>query len=290
MTDRFRDAIARGPLLLDAALGTRLVALGLDLGADDPCLWNLARPEEVAAIHRRDVGAGAEAVVSNTFGANRHWLARFGRGRDVAAINGRAVALAREVAGPGRFVLGSIGPTASEDPGAVREQADSLLEAGADALLFETHRAAQGERALEALGHALPVPVIVSLFLWPDPLAGAVRRLEDRGATALGVNCQLGMAAARRSAEALRRVTPLPLLVKPSAGLPGEIPEAPESFAREVPALLALGPVLIGGCCGTTEAHVAALRASCYDGPVTPLRDDPARRPPVSERPEGRRS
>src|SRR5215207_7751714 len=124
--DRLLSAMARGLLVLDAAMGTRLIARGLDLSGDDPALWNLSHPEVVRELHTRDVAAGSDAVVTNTFGANRHWLARYGRAEEVAAINRRAVGLAREAAGPGRFVLGSIGPTTSEAPGAAREQAEAL--------------------------------------------------------------------------------------------------------------------------------------------------------------------
>ena len=95
MTDRFLAALARGPLILDAAMGTRLVARGLDLAHDDPAIWNLSHPEAVAEIHARDVAAGSDAVLTNTFGANRPWLARSGRDDRVEAINRRAVALAR---------------------------------------------------------------------------------------------------------------------------------------------------------------------------------------------------
>src|SRR4051812_16772915 len=122
--DRLHHAMARGLLVLDAAMGTRLIARGLDLTGDDPTLWNLSHPDEVRELHGRDVAAGSDAVVTNTFGANRNWLARYGRAGDVAAINRRAVGLARETVGPDRFVFGSIGPTASEVPGAAREQAE----------------------------------------------------------------------------------------------------------------------------------------------------------------------
>lgn len=263
MIDRFRESMARGLILLDAAMGTRLLSLGLDLRFDDPALWNVSRPDDVLAIHRRDVAAGADALVTNTFGANRHALARFGRERQVASINRRAVALARVAAGPGRFVLGSIGPTAAADPPSYREQAACLLEAGVDALLMETHRAEQAILALEQLRHVRQVSLLVSLFAWPEPLRETVHQLESLGAAALGANCQLGMSAARHTAEALRRISSLPLIVKPAAGLPCESLETPASFADALPAFRALGPILIGGCCGTTEEHVAALRAAC---------------------------
>src|SRR4051794_5009734 len=107
-SDRFRASMARGLLVLDAAMGTRLIARGLDLSCDDPALWNLSHPEVARGLHALDVAAGSDAVVTNTFGANRSWLARYGRAGDVAAMNRRAVELARQAAGPNRFVVGSI--------------------------------------------------------------------------------------------------------------------------------------------------------------------------------------
>ncbi len=83
----------RGPLVLDAAMGTRLCARGLDLRSDDPCLWNLTHPAEVLDLHERDVSAGSQVVFTNTFGANRFWLANYDRADAVATINRRAVAL-----------------------------------------------------------------------------------------------------------------------------------------------------------------------------------------------------
>ncbi len=254
--------MSRGPLVLDAAMGTRLISRGLDLSGDDPALWNLSHPGVVRVLHARDVAAGSDAVVTNTFGANRIWLARYGRAEDVAAINRRAVGLAREAAGPGRFVLGSIGPTASEVPDASREQAEALADSGVDALLFETHRMEDAERALEQVEGTVSLPLLVCLLDWPPSPAEPARRLAGLGAAALGANCQLGMEPALRLAVALHRATDLPLILKPGAGLPGESPASPESFARALPELVALGARLIGGCCGTTEAHVAALRSA----------------------------
>ena len=92
-------------------MGTRLVSAGLDLQSDDPALWCLSHPDQVAAIHHRDVTAGADAVLTNTFGANRCLAGRFGQAGLVESINRRAVQLARSAAGPDRFVLGSMGPT-----------------------------------------------------------------------------------------------------------------------------------------------------------------------------------
>jgi homocysteine S-methyltransferase len=253
--------------VLDGAMGTRLIARGLDLSADDPALWTLSRPECVAAIHAADVTAGADAILTNTFGANEVWLDRFGRSADAAAINRSAAGLARAAAGPTRFVIGSIGPTASTRRDAVRAQAEALEDSGVDALLFETHSLGQAINALRAIAGRLTLPRIVSLVAWPNPIGDAARRLEDLGAAALGANCENGMEPALLTAERLASATHLPLLVKPNAGMPPSLLQGPEEFAARVPQLLACGLRLVGGCCGTTEAHVAALRRACYAAP-----------------------
>ena len=262
MIDRWLARVARGPLLLDAALGTRLIALGLDLATDDPCRWNLTRPEFVLGLHRRDVAAGAEAVCTNTFGANRGWLARWGPGEDAHAINRRAVELAREAAGPGRGVIGSIGPTAADDPVGIREQADALLSAGADALVLETFQSNQALQALRALG---PVrrPVLVSLFAWPEPIALTADQLLDAGATIVGMNCSADLDQIHRFLDAVERIGDRPCWLKPSAGVPGAPALRPEDFAALARRVAALPtPGLLGGCCGTTDAHLAAVRAA----------------------------
>jgi methionine synthase I (cobalamin-dependent) len=260
----FLEAMKREPIVLDAALGTRLCARGLVLGEDDPCLWNLTRPATVLALHRLDITAGARAVFTNTFGASRGWLARFGRS-DVRTINRRAVALARRAAGAERFILGDIGPAAALAAGAAAEQAAILREAGVDALIFETFRAEVLARILpevnDALGGALPV--IASLWEWPDPPEPTARKLIELGATALGLNCRAGMAPALAFAERMHRVVDCPLLVKPSAAMPEDGGSTPAAFAALVPELLRLGVRLLGGCCGTTHEHVAALASAC---------------------------
>ncbi len=264
--DRLLKCAAKAPIILDAAIGTRLVALGLDLKTDDPVLWNLKRPALVRELHARDLAAGADAILTNTFGANRVWMARYGLADDVVALNRQAVALARGAEGSSRFVIGSIGPTALTDPTACREQCEILADAGVDALVVETCRLDQARSFLQIVRPRLDLPLIVSLFEWPEPIGPAVRLLEDLGASALGGNCQVGMAPLIAMAQRVRPFTSLPLWVKPSASQPGQSqsPAKPESFAAAVPALLALGVRFLGGCCGSTEAHVAALREVCY--------------------------
>jgi 5-methyltetrahydrofolate--homocysteine methyltransferase len=259
------DAVRRAPLVLDAGMGTRLIAVGLDTRADDPALWNLTRSSDVLAIHRRDIAAGAGAILTNTFGANRFWLKRFGRENDVESINRQAVSLARQSAGPERFVIGDIGPAAALERGAAAEQAAILVDAGADALIFETYRFTELENVLLTVSRWLPgdLPVVASLWEWPDRSGPAARRLLEAGATVIGMNCQYGIDAAVAFADRLRGQVECPLLVKPNVREPFGLDDSPAAFAAAVPRLVDGNVRLIGGCCGTTEAHVAALAAAC---------------------------
>jgi 5-methyltetrahydrofolate--homocysteine methyltransferase len=270
VTDRFRDALARGPILLDAAMGTRLIAIGLDLAIEDPSAWVLDHPETILQIHRRDVAAGSDAVLTNTFGANRAWLDRYGLADRAPEINREAARLARIAAGPDRLVLGSIGPTSSGDRDALREQADALIEGGVDALILETYRLDQALAVCDHLSSLSDLPLLASLYVWPDRndrTAQAARSLVEAGASVVGINCVLGMGRPLALARQLRDSCDLPLLVKPSPGK-----ASPEEFARAVPRLLALGVRLIGGCCGSDEIHIAAMkrRLSTAKAPRTP--------------------
>ncbi len=246
--------------------GDAALRRGLDLRSDDPCLWNLTHPAEVFAVHQRDVSAGSQVLFTNTFGANRFWLANYGRADAVAAINDRAVALARRAIGSAGFVVGDIGPTAAQKPGAAAEQAAALIDSGVDALVFETYRAGPVFEVLREVQAELgaPLPILVSLWQWPDPPETTARQLLDQAVTAIGINCQpldTAVALVRR----LDRVVSCPLLVKPSAAEVGD-PHAssdPAVFAAAVPWLVEGNVRLIGGCCGTTEAHVRALAAAC---------------------------
>jgi methionine synthase I (cobalamin-dependent) len=254
---RFLAALSAGPLLLDAGMGVRLmIDFGLDCESDDPSLWNLKHPDCVSEIHGRDVAAGSDVLVTNTFGANTAWLERFGQADKLTEINRRAVDLARDVAGPSRFLAGSIGPTASEGDGTYRSQAEVLADSGVDALLLETHRVDQALAGLSALRRGFELPIIVSLAILPDKVPEAARRLVEAGADVVGVNC-VRPDAARAFVE---EVGVEPLWYKPGAMYPGLPAIEPDEFARDVSALLRRGVRLIGGCCGATEAHVASLR------------------------------
>jgi methionine synthase I (cobalamin-dependent) len=267
----FLEAIHSGAMVLDAGMGTRLMALGLDPRSDDAVFWNLGRPDDILAIHRRDAAAGSGAILTNTFGANRFWLRKFGQEGAVESINRRAVELAREAASPGRFVIGTLGPTAGLEERAAVEQAAILVDASVDALIFETYRFAEAEQVLRDVSRSLgaPIPLLASLWEWPDPAGPAARRLLEAGASVLGMNCQAGIEAALAFAKRLDGHVRCPLLVKPSAITPSRSDDEPACFAAAVPTLLAGNVRLFGGCCGTSEAHVAALAAAC--GAVDPM-------------------
>jgi methionine synthase I (cobalamin-dependent) len=253
--------------VLDAGLGTRLCARGLDLRRDDPCFWNLDHPDDVLDVHLRDAQAGSRVFFTNTFGANRSWLKRFGRGGDVEPLNRAAVKLARQAAGLSGFVVGDIGPSSAEHPGSAAEQAVVLADAGVDALILETFRfepAVAALAELRSLVGSARLPVIVSLWQWPDALEDAARRLVEGGANAVGLNCQPAMSGMLSLIRRMAAAVECPLLVKPGVGPAGpDGGSAASDFADAVPALLRSNVRLIGGCCGTTEDHVAAIAAAC---------------------------
>lgn len=264
MTDpqpgRFALALARGPILLDAGMGTRLIARGLDVRREDSASWTLSHPDDVLDVHRLDARAGADGLLTNTFTAHDGRSAR-----EVEEVCRRAVELARSAIGPSGFVIGSLGPREDESYGV---QARAL--AGADALILETQRYGPALRALEAVRAAVTLPVIVSVYRWDE--GDSTEALIEAGAAVLGCNCTNGPDEAIALLERWDIGPAVPRLAKPNAGPPGEPPIPPERFAAAVPRLLELGVRLFGGCCGTTEAHVAALRRA-LDGPFNPAVD-----------------
>jgi 5-methyltetrahydrofolate--homocysteine methyltransferase len=278
---RFLEALHSGQvLLMDGAMGTELLRAGLRPG-ECGVHWNLTQPEKVAAIHRAYVAAGARCLLTNTFQANPAALARHGIGDKLEAINQAGVALARTAAGPDGFVLGDIGPvgeTWQTEP--VKRVARSLR--GVDALLLETYSDTDALWAVKyacrlVVDEALPIFLSIAYERTADGVVTAhggqtpevFAQLAPRyGVAALGVNCgrDIDLDLMARIVRRYRETTDLPLFARPNAGTPQRGPggwiysETPERMAGRLEQLLEAGVALVGGCCGTTPAHVAAFR------------------------------
>jgi methionine synthase / methylenetetrahydrofolate reductase(NADPH) len=287
--ERFRIRLRRRPLLLDGAMGTLLFSRGIPQRS---CLDELVltRPEVVSTIHLEYIEAGADAIQTNTFGANRFRLAEYGIEKLAGRLNRKGAQLAREAretSGKEVLVAGSIGPLGttgripSPHPGiaraAFREQIEGLLEGGVDVFVFETFdRLDMLLSAVEEARRACDLPVIAQMTFGEDLTTNdgttpetAAAALTLAGVDAIGINCGAGPFVCL---EALVRTGPpsgtVARSIVPNAGLPQRVEgnfvysAGPEYFAEMVPQMLAAGARIVGGCCGTNPAHTRAMRAA----------------------------
>ena len=281
----FMQAVQERVLVLDGAMGTMLQERGLKPG-QSPEEMNLTAPEVVAGVHRAYLEAGADIIVTNTFGGTAAKLEHYGLGDQVARINAEAVRLAREVAGDKAYVAGSIGPTGrfvepvgdmsfDEAASLFREQAQALIDAGCDAITLETFLDIKEIRAavIAIREISADIPVIAMLtfeekgrsVLGSPPEAAAIT-LEAVGASIIGSNCGLGVDGIYEILRAMRKVTTLPLISQANAGLPilkdgaTVFPGTPDEMTAYHDRLIELGVRVIGGCCGTTPAHIGAMK------------------------------
>ena len=286
----FTDKLAEKKVLVaDGAWGTELSARGLAAGTA-PEAWNLENPDGVRAVAAAYVEAGADILLTNTFGGSRPKLAKAGLEEHAEKINRRGAELSREAAGGKALVFASVGPTGEfmvplgirgedEMVEVFAEQARALAGGGADGIVIET-MTDMGETlaALRAAKDNTDLPVVACLTFDKGP-AGyatmmgvrperAAEELTAAGADAVGANCGAGVENMVEIAALLGAATGLPLWTKPNAGLPELINgqtvfrQTPEDFAALVPALVAAGARVVGGCCGTTPEHVRAIRAA----------------------------
>ncbi len=283
----------RGLLLADGATGTNLFAVGLQTG-DAPELWNIDHPDRIAALHRSFVDAGSDIILTNSFGGTHYRLALHGAENRVRELNMAAARLARSEADKSSrkvLVAGSMGPTGEilEPNGPVSidqaqeafaEQAKALAEGGADVLWIETISSA--EEVIAAVRGAaqvdLPIVYTVSIDTNGRTMMGMTpaETLEistslDATITAVGTNCGVGasevVAAISNFSTAADSSGVQPLLVaKANCGIPdyvdGKIVYSgtPELMATYARLCANAGARIIGGCCGTTPTHVAAMR------------------------------
>ena len=281
----FREAM-RSLLVFDGAMGSLLYERGVFVTQNFEQL-NVTRQDIVRKIHDDYVGAGAQVIETNTFGANRFRLDRHGLADQVRAFNVAGARLARQAAGETVWVGGSMGPSGLVPGVATQaelalvsatfaEQAAALVEGGVDVLVLETFRhLAEIRLALEAAHEAAPgVPVIASMAFDPSGTVAdgstpeqVASTLRDLGADAVGVNCGDGPQLALAIAERLRGAG-LPLCVQPNAGLPRNVDgrllymATPEYFDVFLRRTVQLGATMIGGCCGTTPEHVRWMAKS----------------------------
>jgi methionine synthase / methylenetetrahydrofolate reductase(NADPH) len=288
---RFQSRLAARPLLVDGGLGTLLFSRGVP---QRTCLEELVttHPEMVGAAHREYLEAGAELIETLSFGANRQRLGAWGLEGQVGAFNRRAAQLAREareVSGRDALVGGSVGPLGSPARGGpaiadaaaratFREQIEGLLEGGADVIVLETFSdLEQLVLAVDEARRASDVPVIASLTFGEELLLAdgsstdtAAHALTRAGADAVGVNCGAGPVACLDALEAMGAAADgdPARSIMPNAGLPQRLEgrfiyaASPEYFGTVTPRLLSAGARIVGGCCGTTPEHIAAMRGA----------------------------
>lgn len=277
---------SRGYLLSDGAWGTELAKLGLP-PVMAPEQWNADCPDAVESVARRYVEAGADVILTDSFGGTRWKLEKAGLADRTAELNRRAAEISRRAAAGRALVFASVGPTGefmaplgpkteAEFIDVFAEQIGSLMDGGADGIVVETMSAI--EEAVAALKAARRVgrfPVVVSMTyargargfatvmgVTPER---AAEELDKAGADAVGSNCGNGVANMIEVTRLMRRRTARPLWVKANAGMPALVggrtvfPESPEEMAGRVGDLFAAGANIIGGCCGTTPEHIRAM-------------------------------
>lgn len=283
--NEFSRLCVAGPVLLDGATGSNLMNAGMPRGV---CTeqWVLEHPQPLTDLQRAYADAGSRIVYAPSFGANRRSLTRYGLQEQTVELNRRLVALSKQAVGGRALVAGDMTTTGTplEPSGTMdartlhdiyREQAQALVEGGADLLVIETMLGVDETAvALEAAQSVCDLPVMCSVTVQADGrcyfngnCVEAVETLQELGADAVGINCSCGPEQLVSLVRNMKRAAHVPLLVKPNAGMPvisdsGEAvyPMQAEPFADAMRCLIDAGAVLVGGCCGTTPAYIAALR------------------------------
>jgi 5-methyltetrahydrofolate--homocysteine methyltransferase len=286
-------ALESGTIICDGAMGTELQKRGLGRGVA-PDSWNITHPNQIKAVHEAYIQAGAQAILTNTFGANTMRLPKNGD-YSVQQLNQAGAKIARDCAGQGVLVFGDIGPTGREDQlppygtqpeqtfyDTFAEQAVALAETGVDAILVETmSNLAEAVIAVRAAKENTALPVICSMSFgqppasrpgdfrtpWGDTLSDIVDKLAQAGAAVLGSNCGDLVEEMPQLARKMREITDLPLIFEVNAGRPRVDEEyrsiyslAPQDLAEIAFQLAEAGANIVGGCCGTTPEHIAAIK------------------------------
>lgn len=293
------ETLTQKTLLADGAMGTMLHARGVGF---DKCFdeLNLTNPAAVADVHREYIEAGAELIITNTFGANRYKLTKHGLQDDVAEINRAGVELAKRVVAASFkdvLIAGDVGPLGvriapygrvklEEAREAFAEQIKALAEAGADVIIIETMSDLyEIQEAIKAAKENSSLPIIASVtftrddrtLLGDDP-AKVAHRLADAGADVIGVNCSGGPSQLLRILKQMRQAEPnARFWVKPNAGWPEQVsgrimyPADADYFGEYAVQFRQAGANIVGGCCGTTPQHIAVMKKALESTPATPV-------------------
>ena len=285
---RFLELLQSGKILvLDGATGTNLQRRGLQPGTPSDA-WVMDQPEQVAQLHRDFVEAGSDLILTNTFGSTQMHLAHAGMAARFEETNRRAVELARQAAaGTAVLVAGSIGPLGEmlEPSGTLKEtdaeaayagQARLLTQAGVDVLVIETQfDLNEAKAAIRAVHSVTDLPLVCSFsydrgtrtMMGVKP-AQMGKELSGMGLAAVGINCGKSLEDNLKALRELRQATDLPIWFKPNAGLPRasggeghgvEYDVTPEMMGAQVSQWVESGAQLVGGCCGTSPQHLAAI-------------------------------
>jgi len=281
----FRERLGKEVIVFDGGTGTYLYEKGIYINRCFDEL-NLTNPEIVKEVHNDYINSGADAIETNTFGANVFKLTPHGLGEKVYEINLRGAQIAKSVAKDSVLVAGSVGPLGvqieplgklsfDEAKDAFKDQIKGLIDGGVDLIILETFILAkelvQALRAVRELDENIPVIGQVTInedgnLLSGAPLERFIDKLKDYKIDAVGLNCSVGPKPMLDALEKLKTLTTLPISIQPNAGYPQNIGgrniymTSPEYMAEYAKRFIQTGASIVGGCCGTNPSHIRAIR------------------------------
>jgi len=280
-----KSLIKSGPVVTDGSWGTQMQKRGLDR-RECPDSWNLRHPECVLEVAQQYVTAGSRIILTNTFGGSRLALKKYKLDHQTVDINMAGVEISKKAVGNRAYVFASIGPTGlmlvtretteAELQNVFEEQAAAQARAGADGIIVETMIDVTEARIAATAAKQTGLPVIVSMVydsgenkdrtMMGNSPEEVVGELTGVGVDGIGANCGQGIEAFLPICARLRQATDLPLWMKPNAGLPELIDDkavfrtTAQEFVQYIPEMIQAGAGFIGGCCGTDQVFVKAIR------------------------------
>ncbi|MBN2279361.1 MAG: bifunctional homocysteine S-methyltransferase/methylenetetrahydrofolate reductase [Candidatus Marinimicrobia bacterium] len=281
MKQNLLEYIQSNILLFDGGMGTEIYARGVFINQCYDEL-NLSRPQLIREIHRDFIEAGAKAIETNTFGANHYKLQPYGLEEKIYDINYQGVKIAKEVAGDNVYVIGSVGPLGKKlqkenrekFKKAYREQLMPIMEAGADAIIFETFFDLQELLLAVTVAKQLKnIPVIAQMTIndnlftiYGIRVEEIISTLDRSDADIIGLNCSVGPKVMHEALEKINHLTKKPISILPNAGYPQQINgrklylTSSEYLAEYSRRFIQSGARVIGGCCGTTPEHIKTIK------------------------------